>query len=960
MVLAGTAGYPGEIRLPDNGPGTTVPHPPLPEAEGELIHLQFLARAAERPGALALRFDGGAWTYGELEARTAAFAAELHAAGLRRGGRVAVVARRGPEIVAAMLGASRLGATFILLDSAYPDARIQTLTGIAAPTMMVSAGDELHERVEALAAACGLPCVRPSYGTAPGERVSGLDEGSPDAPAYFLFTSGSTGQPKCVAVSHRPLSHFVRWQAETFGLAPDDRFTMLGGLSHDPMLRDVFTPLSLGASVAIPRQSAITEPGALAAWFHDVGASVAHLTPAMGQVLAAGSAKTPRLPRLRHLFWGSDKLKPSVIEAVARLAPKASHTNFYGSTETPQAAAWFRYDGKPWAPSVPIGKGAHGFEVMLVDADRRPIQDGEGEIAIRSNYLSLGYVRDGALVAPDDRGADGEGRRNIYYTGDRGRRLPDGSVMVLGRADDQVKVRGYRIELAEITAALTAHPAVADGLTLASGEGAELRILAFAATGRRAKVTADELQKHLAGRLPAYMAPSAIVLVEALPLLPNGKVDRQALLALAAPAPASPGDGANNGRTELERRLIDELGRILGSSRVTRESTFAALGGDSLSYVQAYVLLEELIGVVPAGWPEATIADLAAAARKRSRFWSVIDTPMVIRAAAIVLVVSGHLQLIRYDDGGTTALFLVSDFLFGGLQLREAFRQGSAGPILKSFQNILLPTWLYAVFAFTQKTLRGLGTTPAILLLTNDFIDYRDLPPGHTTGNYQIHLWYVDALLQILLFVALGVALMSRLRGGRARLIPFAIGLFLLGCATRFVLPGLWEPTFFHQRVHPIAVTSYLPTTHLATFMLGVLIANAENLKARWLLTAVAALYAAATIPFYGLANAGSVALAGMVLLWASRVPVPKPFATLALTLSGASLFIYLLHYTIGSATRSVIGPNPLLEVGAALVGGVIASRTWLWLTPRIGKFLRRRPGRGITGSSTTSPVGGA
>jgi amino acid adenylation domain-containing protein len=919
--------------------------------ESDLIHHAFLAQARLRPDAEALHFDGGAWSYAELLARTRSFAAELRAAGIGQGEVVAILAKRDPEVIVAMIGAARSGATFIVLDAAYPDAHVEKLLALAAPHALVSAGPGLRSRGRSLARAIRVPFVQTSYRDTSGSD-DGLDQGHPDNPAYFLFTTGTTGAPKCVAVSHRPLNHFVAWQAKAFDLREGDRFTMLAGLSHDPLLRDIFTPLSIGASLAIPQQSTILEPGALTSWFRNVGATVTHLTPAMGQILLSGGGRAGPLTRLRHLFWGGDKLLPSLLSSFASLAPEARHTNFYGSTETPQAAAYFPCDDNSWTPCVPIGKGIDGFEVLVVDEEKRPVgADVEGEIAIRSQFLSLGYVNQGEIAAPTAGGDEDRGRRT-YYTGDRGRYLPDGSVMILGRQDDQVKIRGYRVELSEITAALLRHPDVGNAVTIASGEGPSLKVHAFVAAKADTKDTRDKLASHLAEQLPAYMLPNEIRLLASLPLLPNGKLDRQALLHSVQaniPSNAGRGDGepANDGRTDAERALISKFRTIPGLGAVSRDSSFASLGGDSLSYVQGYLLAEEILGVVPPRWQEKTIAELAGSAVQRSAVWSVIDSPMLIRAVAIVAIVSVHLQLVRYDDGGTTALFLVSGFLFGGLQLPEALRRRSPQPIFRSVLNVAIPAWIYAVVAFGEKSLRGHTTTLMIPFLANDLIDYQRLPKlPHVLSDYQIHLWYVDALIQMLVLLTAAIGIVSWYSKRTLSITKIAWVLFTIGCLTRFALPGLFWPEFFSHRAPALALVMFLPTTHFATLMLGVLVANAAAARERFLLLAVATAYAALTIVPFGLTNALCIEAATATLLFWSRIKVPRLLARIVLPMSGAALFIYLLHGMFGSATQSILPRAPLVALLASLGGGVLTWRAWLWTAPRIFSVFGRLTGR--------------
>ena len=366
---------------------------------------------------------------------------------------------------------------------------------------------------------------------------AGLDAGDPDQPAYFLFTSGSTGQPKCVACSHRPLAHFVEWQARAYGLEPSDRFTLLSGLSHDPVLRDVFTPLSLGAQLVIPRQATLTDPGALAAWMQAVKATVAHITPPLGELLIAG-ARPQRLPGLRRLFWGGDLLPPALVRRVAAVAPACRQVNYYGATETPQAVGVFDCADDLTRATVPIGAGSEGSQLLLLDAQGAPVGPGEvGEIAVSSAYPCLGYVEDGVIRTLA--GHDGHGLRTATGV----------STCPAARSccSDAATTRS-RCGATGSSSPRSPRPcratAVQRATTLAAGEGQHLRIVAFAVLKAKAEAkakaggggeaaTAAGLEAFLAERLPPYMQPKAIRLVDALPLTANGKVDRKALVAQA-------------------------------------------------------------------------------------------------------------------------------------------------------------------------------------------------------------------------------------------------------------------------------------------------------------------------------------------------------------------------------------------------------------------------------------------
>lgn len=942
-ALAGDIDQPvGAVRTVDLDAPGVLPDPsePLPSGGVDLIHSRFLQAAADRPEGTAIHHGDQRITYGELERRSGAFAQTLRQLGVNPGDRVAILADRGPELVWSILAAARLGAVFVVLDAADPEARLSDLLDLSAPKALVHTG-----RTQVKAVAGRLAATRTGLAVADAaappmaEGAEGLDTARPEAPAYFLFTSGSTGRPKCVAASHQPLAHFVRWQAETFGLEASDRFAMLSGLSHDPLLRDIFTPLSLGATVLIPDQATILEPGALAPWLRQTGASVIHITPPLGQILAAGASRAGDLPEMRHVFWGGDELRPALAAEIAALAPNAEQVNFYGATETPQAASYFRLDGDPTWRSAPIGFGSDGFQLLIVDKNRQPLGLGEvGEIAVRSNYLSLGYVEAGRVVAPEDRGLDPAGQANIYYTGDRGFRLPDGAVVFTGRADDQLKIRGHRVDLSEVTSALLACPSVRSGVALAVGEGAGLRIEAFAVPKRGPALSEAELRTLLAARLPGYMVPQNVRVVPRLPLLPNGKLDRQALLALLEEEP--PQQQTHIFANPTERALVEAWSSIFGHRAISRHESFASLGGDSLSYVQAYLVTEEVIGEAPIGWHFMSVADLAAARTKGDPLWSVVDTPIVFRSVSILLVVAGHLNLLRYGGGATSMLMVISGFMFGKLALNQAFKQESAQPILRGLWSLFLPTAILSLIIYVSR-LPGAPPESFILTFTADFQNYTQLMAEKRAD--EMYLWYVHGLLHMMALIYLAVLALKALKGFGVGQQRFLLILFAIACLGRFVLPGLLDPRFFAGRTDHFAMVNYLPTTHLPTLLLGALIAGAASRREKAWVALLAAAYAALTVPFFGYGGAGMIVAGAMVLLTLPRVKIPRVVSPLIFALAGASLWIYLSHIVTWDTLAAIGLPRTsIFTMALAVSVGVIAWGLWSWAIGAINRAMKR------------------
>ena len=303
------------------------------------------------------------------------------------------------------------------------------------------------------------------------------------------------------------------------------------------------------------------------------GVTVAHLTPAMAQLLAA--PKDAHLPALRLACFGGDVLRAGDVARLRAIAPNAHAVNFYGATETPQAMAAFRVpaDLTELGDVVPIGRGIDGVDLLVLAPGGRPAGIGElGEIAVRTPYLSLGYLNDAELTAARFavNPLTGDPADRVYRTGDLGRYRPDGTVEPAGRADQQVKVRGFRVELGEVEAALSRHPSVREAVVVARGEGDGRALVAYIVPADASPVEIEDkkdiigLREHLRSTLPEYMVPAAFVEIAAVPLTANGKVDRRALPEPELPAPPVPP------RTAVEEVVAGVWPRGAGGGRARR------------------------------------------------------------------------------------------------------------------------------------------------------------------------------------------------------------------------------------------------------------------------------------------------------------------------------------------------------------------------------------------------------
>ena len=618
------------------------------------------------------------FTYRQIHEASNVLAHHLVQSGVQRGEVVMIYSHRGVDLVVAVMGILKAAATFSVLDPAYPPDRQNVYLEVSRPRGLIAiekatkeagglsekvksfvkANLDLRTEIPALALRDDgtlLGGVR--HGSDVLEGVSQLKTKSPgivvgpDSIPTLSFTSGSEGKPKGVRGRHFSLAYYFDWMAETFNLSANDRFTMLSGIAHDPIQRDIFTPLFLGAQLLVPSKEDIQNER-LAEWMSAHGPTVTHLTPAMGQILVGGA--TARFEKLHHAFFVGDILIKRDCRSLQSLAPNASIVNMYGTTETQRAVSYFEIpsfasregylDGTK--DVIPLGKGMHNVQLLVVNRhDRAKIcAVGEiGEIYVRAGGLAEGYLGTPDLtekkflqnwfVSPEkwieqDRANVSTAARaepwrefyvgprdRLYRSGDLGRYTPTGDVEAFGRADDQVKIRGFRIELGEIETHLSQHPLIRENVTLVRRDKFEEQTLVsyvvpnmkewskwLASQGRiddaedesmsdrfrRFRPLQKEVQTYLRGRLPAYAIPSVIVPMRAMPLNPNGKVDKPKL-----PFPDSAALTAGRHRrssvltqlSEIELALAHIWAKLIPgviAKTLKAEDSFFDLGGTSM------------------------------------------------------------------------------------------------------------------------------------------------------------------------------------------------------------------------------------------------------------------------------------------------------------------------------------------------------------------------------------------
>jgi len=550
------------VRAGDGGPAPDGPSP--------IAAVRRLATAS--PESPAVLSPAGTLTFEALEDQVGAWAARLRRAGVGVGDAVFVSGERTPELVAVFLGILRLGAVYVPVDPALPAARVRAMAEAVRPRVSVASPAAAGWSPES------LPLLAPCDPAEGRERIGPCDVPG-EGIAYIVFTSGSTGPPKPVAVSRAAMENHCRALQTLFPLGPGDLVLLSTNIGFDAAVFELLGPLAAGAGLA----AALTGPGPHGADVL-VDAVARYKVTALQVVPSTLRAllDEPGFDRCRHLrqvYCGGEMLTTD-LQRRFRSRSDAMLINMYGPTETAiDATSWPTVDGDD-RPGVPIGRPIPGTHALVVDSLLEPVPVGvAGELLVGGSGVALGYLGDPALTAlrfpPDPYGPPGS---RAYLTGDLVRRRDDGVLDFVGRRDGQVKIRGLRVELGEIETALRSHASVSDAVAVVGGAGGGPALLAGVVGD--GPIDLESLRRHLLDILPLGLQTASLVVLDAVPLTAAGKVDRAAALAAItsrssprSDEPPLPGD---------EERLAELWCELLGVSAVHRHDSFFELGGHSL------------------------------------------------------------------------------------------------------------------------------------------------------------------------------------------------------------------------------------------------------------------------------------------------------------------------------------------------------------------------------------------
>ncbi|KOU04707.1 peptide synthetase, partial [Streptomyces sp. NRRL F-5755] len=581
-----------------------TPAAPLAERPATTLPDVYEAAARSHPGRTAVSCAGQSLTYAELSARAQRLARLLAARGIGPGSIVALALPRSVDLVTGLLAVSLAGAAYLPLDPDYPADRLAYMLDDARPAALITD----------TATAPRLPGHTLPLITVDGDAAAPYPEGPltdaertrplrVDDAAYVIYTSGSTGRPKGVVVTHHNVTRLFTATDHWFGFGPDDVWTLFHSYAFDFSVWELWGALLYGGKLVVVPHLTSRDPHAFRQLLAAEQVTVLNQTPSAFYQLAAADRESDGAElALRYVVFGGEALELGRLDDwYARHADDAPVlVNMYGITETTVHVSYFPLDRATaaGATSSTIGVNIPDLRVYVLDDRLQPVPPGvTGEMYVAGEGLARGYLGREALtatrfVADPYAHLFGERGSRMYRSGDLARRRTDGALEYFGRADQQVKLRGFRIELGEIEAVLAAHPAVADtAVVVREDTPGDKRLVGYAVPAAGQEPDPAALRDHAAAELPAHMVPSAVVLLDRLPLTNNGKLDRKAL-----PAPDRPAATGRPPRTPREEQLCSVFAEVLGLDRVGVEDNFFDLGGHSLLAVRLADRVKAVLG----------------------------------------------------------------------------------------------------------------------------------------------------------------------------------------------------------------------------------------------------------------------------------------------------------------------------------------------------------------------------
>jgi amino acid adenylation domain-containing protein len=556
------------------------------------IHELFEAQVEKTPHAIAVGFGDRQLTYRELDRRANQLAHYLRGCGVGPEKLVAICVDRSLEMAVGLLGILKAAGAYVPLDPEDPRDRLDFVLHDAQMPILITQ-KHLLKRIPTHYSR--LICLDSDWiDISLNSETVPVCKTTAENLAYVIYTSGSTGQPKGVMIPHRAIYNHVSWMQTAFSMNETDRVLQHASLCFDASVWEFFVPLSNGARLVLAHQGSHQDLTYLVRLMAEQKVTVLQSVPSLLQMLLEEDIES--CTSLRHVFCGGEVLSCELLDRFSARLSAQLH-NHYGPTETTIDATSWTWDAPNHQHSVPIGRPIANTQVYILDSHLQPVPVGvPGELYIGGDGLARGYLNEPQLTAEKflSNRFSGELGARLYKTGDLGRYLSNGSIEFLGRMDHQVKLRGYRIELGEIENVLVQHPGVRDSVVVAREDTpGNKRLVAYLAPRKERAPTIWELRSYLAEKLPGYMVPAVYVMLDALPSLPNGKVDRQALPPLGDNEPEANAAFVEP-RTEVEKLVAQIWLEVLHVERIGVHDNFFDLGGHSLLAIQVISRTREI------------------------------------------------------------------------------------------------------------------------------------------------------------------------------------------------------------------------------------------------------------------------------------------------------------------------------------------------------------------------------
>ncbi len=589
------------------------------------LHQLIEAQVDRTPYAIAAEYQGQSLTYQELDARANQLARYLQQLGVGAEDRVGVCLKRTLDLPVALLAILKAGGACVPLDPSYPKSRLSHMLKDSGSRVLLTDSDLLSGSVGTGTKVINLPQSRDPI--ARGERARLAGSAHPTSIAYVIYTSGSTGTPKGVLLTHRGLVNHGMAAVKLYGHQPSDRVLQFSSISFDIAVEEIFPTWICGANLVLRPESLPLQGSEFLRWVRENRITVLDLPTAYWHELVHELAdrKDPQLGDLRLVIVGGEKASATAFATWKKIVQqRVRWVNTYGPTEASVIATFYEPEADPGATvpaNLPIGRPIANVKIYLLDPNLNLVPAGvPGELHIGGVGLARGYLdqpeRTAEKFIPDPFSPSPDAR--LYKTGDLARYLPSGEIEFAGRCDFQVKIRGFRVEPGEIEAILVKHPSLRDAVVVAQKSGGDKRLVAYFVPAAGKTPSSSELRDFLSGTLPPFMVPAVFVRLDAMPLTPNGKVDRKALPP-AGVQDAEPLSEDAKPKDALELQLSQVWESVLGIRPIGIQQNFFDLGGHSLLAVRLMHRIEQVLGrklPITVLFETPTIEEMAAALRQ--------------------------------------------------------------------------------------------------------------------------------------------------------------------------------------------------------------------------------------------------------------------------------------------------------------------------------------------------------